>query len=77
MNGRSGDDSAGEIEQIMVTVSQLARALNVSESWLYHLLAAKKITEADGLVRYGRKMTRFNLDIAVGRFSKGKFATAG
>jgi predicted DNA-binding transcriptional regulator AlpA len=50
-----------------VTIPELARVLHISTSHLWNLISAGSLTEADGLVKYGRKMTRFHLKTAIGK----------
>lgn len=65
--------AANDDDNRIVTVPELAEALNMSKSHLYHLIGKKLVTEADGLIKYGRKMTRFHLKVARTRFLSGEF----
>jgi hypothetical protein len=57
----------------IVTASELAKLLRVSESHIWHQIVAGRITKADGMIRYGRKMTRFHRETALRRFISGEF----
>jgi hypothetical protein len=61
--------------QEIVRIPELAKALCVSEGLIHHKISKGELTEEDGLIRYGPRMTRFHLPTALERFKSGKFGT--